>query len=52
MTLNPKFDLGGKMTKSAAASPGVSEGQVKTVKMEGSGWSKDTLLIVLKRERS
>src|SRR5438105_7011518 len=31
---------GGKMTKSQLAVPGVSLGEVSTVKMEGSGWSK------------
>ena len=32
------------MTKSAMAVPGLEEGQVSTVKMEGSQWSKLTLL--------
>ena len=31
---------GGKMTKSQLAVPGVSLGDVSTVKMDGSGWSK------------
>src|SRR5918993_5564448 len=31
---------GGKITKSQLAVPGVSEGEVRTVKMDGSGWSK------------
>jgi len=44
---------GGKITKSAVARPGTRpEGTVSTVKMEGSGWSKDTVPIVLKRVRS
>ena len=43
---------GGKITKSALAVPGVSLGEVSTVKIDGSGWSKLTVLIVLKRLRS
>jgi hypothetical protein len=43
---------GGKITKSAMAVPGWSEGPVRTVKMEGSGWSKDVLPITEKRPRS
>jgi hypothetical protein len=43
---------GGKMTKSQLATPGVSVGDVSTVKMEGSGWSKLTVPMVLKRRRS
>src|SRR6476620_8851936 len=31
---------GGKMTKSQFAVPGVSDGDVSTVKIDGSGWSK------------
>ncbi|MNS71795.1 hypothetical protein D3C72_1051780 [compost metagenome] len=31
---------GGKITKSQLAVPGVSLGEVSTVKIEGSGWSK------------
>src|SRR5689334_14806874 len=31
---------GGKITKSQLAVPGVSEGEVRTVKIDGSGWSK------------
>ncbi|MNT82949.1 hypothetical protein D3C72_2227510 [compost metagenome] len=30
---------GGKMTKSQLAVPGVSLGEVRTVKIDGSGWS-------------
>ena len=30
----------GKMTKSIFAVPAVSDGEVRTVKIEGSGWSK------------
>ena len=36
---------GGKMTKSATATPGSFDGQVSTVKMEGSGWSTVTVFI-------
>src|SRR3954451_22911747 len=43
---------GGKRTKSALARPGVSEGLVSIVKIDGSGWSKLTVPIVLKRARS
>src|SRR5689334_23820432 len=43
---------GGKMTKSQLAVPWVSDGEVRTVKIDGSGWSKLTVLIVLKRARS
>src|SRR3954453_1643975 len=43
---------GGKITKSALARPGVSDGLVRTVKMDGSGWSKLTVPIVLKHARS
>jgi hypothetical protein len=43
---------GGKMTKSALARPGTSLGLVSSVKIEGSGWSKLTVLIVLNRARS
>src|SRR5687768_14988333 len=31
---------GGKITKSQFAVPGVSDGEVSTVKIDGSGWSK------------
>ena len=37
--------LGGKTTKSATATPGTAEGQVSTVKMLGSAWSKPTAFI-------
>ena len=40
------------MTKSAMAVPGFDEGQVSTVKMEGSQWSKLTLLMTQNLERS
>src|SRR3954468_22291196 len=43
---------GGKTTKSALARPGVSEGLVSTVKIDGSGWSKLTVPIALKQARS
>ena len=36
----PTDQRGGKMTKSAMAVPGLSEGQVSTVKILGSMWSK------------
>jgi hypothetical protein len=36
----PTDQRGGKMTKSATAVPGFREGQVSTVKMLGSMWSK------------
>src|SRR5437868_13508049 len=39
---------GGKITKSQFAVPGVSEGEVSTVKMDGSGWSKLIEPIVMK----
>ncbi len=40
------------MTKSTFATPGESEGEVSTVKIEGSAWSKLTVFIALKRARS
>src|SRR6185436_11096370 len=40
---------GGKITKSQFAVPGVSDGDVSTVKIDGSGWSKLTVPIVMKR---
>ena len=43
---------GGKITKSQLAVPGTSLGEVSTVKIDGSGWSKLTVPIVLKRARS
>src|SRR3954452_25476302 len=43
---------GGKMTKSALARPGVSDGLVRIVKVEGSGWAKLTVPIALNRTRS
>src|SRR5688500_13922340 len=43
---------GGKMTKSAFARPGTSDGDVSTVKIDGSGWSKLTEPIALNRLRS
>src|SRR5687767_8524765 len=43
---------GGKITKSTLAVPGVSEGDVSTVKIDGSGWSKVTEFMALKRARS
>src|SRR5260370_10869765 len=43
---------GGKITKSQLAVPAVSVGEVSTVKIDGSGWSKLTVPIVLKRARS
>ncbi len=49
---SPTSQRGGKMTKSAMAVPMWSEGAVRTVKMLGSGWSKEMEPIVLKRPRS
>src|ERR1700712_4316423 len=43
---------GGKMTKSPLAPPGVSDGEVTTVKRDGSGWSKLSEPRVLKRRAS
>ena len=43
---------GGNTTKSRFAVPGVSLGEVSTVKIDGSGWSKLIEPIVLKRRRS
>ena len=40
------------MTKSAMAVPGLAEGQVNTVKMDGSQWSKLTLLTTQNLARS
>ena len=37
---SPTSQRGGKITKSALARPGSSLGEVSTVKMDGSGWSK------------
>src|SRR6188768_3476598 len=39
---------GGKITKSQLAVPGVSDGDVSTVKIDGSGWSKLMDPIVMK----
>src|SRR6218665_3253750 len=39
---------GGKITKSQIAVPGVSLGEVSTVKIDGSGWSKLMEQIVMK----
>ena len=43
---------GGKMTKSATATPGPCEGHVSTVKMDGSGWSTVTVFTAWKRAKS
>ncbi len=43
---------GGKITKSQLATPGCPEGEVSTVKMDGSEWSKVTVLTAMKRARS
>src|SRR6266516_4648789 len=40
---------GGKITKSQFAVPGVSDGDVSTVKIDGSGWSKLIEPMVMKR---
>lgn len=42
---------GGKMAKSASASPGVSDVHDSTVKIEGSGWSKDTVPCAVRLRR-
>ena len=43
---------GGKITKSIASTPGVSETDCSTRKIDGSGWSKLIEPMVLKRRRS
>src|SRR4029077_10410646 len=43
---------GGKITKSQLAIPGAPEGEVSTVKMEGSEWSKVTVFTAMNRARS
>src|SRR5688500_19271934 len=43
---------GGKMTKSQLAVPACAEGEVSTVKIDGSAWSKLTVLITMKRASS
>src|SRR6185436_12309911 len=43
---------GGKITKSQFAVPTISLGDVRTVKIDGSGWSKETVLMALKFARS
>src|SRR6266581_13925 len=43
---------GGKIGRAQFATPGCPEGEVSTVKIEGSGWSKLTVLITMKRARS
>src|SRR3954469_3182763 len=43
---------GGKMTKSQFATPGWPDGEVSTVKMDGSAWSKLTVLITMNFARS
>src|SRR5688572_2105513 len=40
---------GGKMTKSQFATPGTPDGDVSTVKIEGSEWSNVTVLTATKR---
>eukprot|EP00961_Rhodomonas_salina_P016448 221308-Rhodomonas_salina.3 len=49
--MEPREAHGGKMTKSAADSPGTAPGQLSTVKMDGSGWSKEIVPIVLNLPR-
>src|SRR6201999_778525 len=39
---------GGKMTKSTCDVPGIGVGAINTVKIDGSGWSKLTVLMQLK----
>ena len=43
---------GGKITKSRLASPGNSECEVSTVKIDGSGWSKLIVPMAMNRARS
>src|SRR5581483_463315 len=43
---------GGKITKSQLAQPGVSLGDVSTVKIDGSGWSKLIEPKAMKRDKS
>src|SRR5208337_1206706 len=45
---SPTSQRGGKMTKSTLASPASSLGEVSTVKMDGSGWSKLIVPIAMK----
>ena len=49
---SPTSQRGGKITKSAMAVPTWSEGPVRTVKMDGSGWSKEIEPMVLNRPKS
>ena len=44
---SPTSQRGGKITKSTLARPGDSLGEVSTVKMDGSGWSKLIVPIVM-----
>jgi hypothetical protein len=43
---------GGKITKSTLATPASAEGEVSTVKRDGSAWSKLRAPMVMKRARS
>src|SRR5579885_35166 len=43
---------GGNTTKSTLAVPGRRLGEVRTVLIEGSAWSKETVLIAMKRAMS
>ena len=43
---------GGKMTKSQFAVPGCPEGEVSTVKIDGSAWSTVTVFTAMKSARS
>ena len=45
---SPTSQRGGKITKSTLARPGSSLGEVSTVKMDGSGWSKLIVPITMK----
>ncbi len=49
---SPTNHLGGKMTKSAIAVPWTGDGAERTVKIEGSGWSKEMEPMVLNLPRS
>ena len=49
---SPTSQRGGKITKSMLAVPGMSDGAVSTLKIDGSGWSKLMVPITMKRVRS
>lgn len=49
---SPTSQRGANTTKSTPARPGVSDGDVSTVKIDGSGWSYEIVPRTLKRRRS